>query len=129
LSLPVVAGQGERSVGPGEKPLLIEVFASWCETCRRAAPGVSQVYRQHSQEVDFVAVSVDDLPDAAAGAKQSWPIPYPVAHDANRAFSRAYGIKVLPTFILIGQDGLIKKVHHGAASSSRLEGWIASLAH
>lgn len=129
LVLPDVQGDGEQSLQPREKPLLIEVFASWCSTCRRNLPTLARAYQEHSAKVDFIGVSVDDHPEAAARAKEGWPIPYPVAHDANRAFSRAYAISVLPTFVLIGRDGRIKKVHHGSASNRRLEDWIETLTH
>ncbi|HET9953608.1 MAG TPA: TlpA disulfide reductase family protein [Polyangiaceae bacterium] len=107
------------------RPVLLEVFASWCGVCERTAPSVGAAFAKHSKSgVTFLGVSVDSNPADAARAKQSWPIPYDVALD-DGSLSRAYDIKVLPTFVLIGADGRVKHVSTGAASESTLESWLS----
>jgi thiol-disulfide isomerase/thioredoxin len=108
-------------------PVLIEVFASWCGTCRRAAPAVAEVAAaKRSRAVEFVGVSVDDTAEVAARAKRLWGIPYDVLLD-DGTMTRAYGIKLLPTFILVGSDGAVKKAVSGALSSSELEDWLSDV--
>ena len=128
LELPLVAAApgDERTVSlgdPRDKPLLIEVFASWCGTCRRSAPAVARAHETHGSYLDFLGVSVDRDPGAAERVKQDWQIPYPVAHDRTGSFARAYEVSVLPTFILLDQRGHVRKVSSGAPSRGQLARW------
>jgi thiol-disulfide isomerase/thioredoxin len=128
FDLPVVAFEAETEArvsfaGTRSKPLLIEVFASWCGTCRRSAPALAEAHAKYGGQLDFLGVSVDDDPRAAARAKQQWGIPYAVAHDERGAFARAYQIRVLPTFVVLNREGRIAHVSSGAPSTSRLAEW------
>lgn len=110
-----------------DKPVLIEVFASWCGTCRRAAPALARAHEKYGTDLEFVGVSVDDDAALAAEAKQAWQIPYPVAHDESGSFARAYRIRVLPTFVLLDREGRIAEVSAGLPSESRVDEWAKSV--
>lgn len=126
--LPTVgeASQSTRAI-PGElkRPLLIEAFASWCGACRRSS-GVLDDLRQATQsgKLDVVAISVDDDIRKALAAKKSWPIDVNVLHDASGKFSRDYDVSVLPTFVLIGVDGTVKRVTSGSPGASDIRAWL-----
>jgi thiol-disulfide isomerase/thioredoxin len=130
IDLPLVGeGHGARinsGAAPG-KPKLIEVFASWCGSCRRAAPLLSAAHATYKEEVDFLGVSVDASDTAAGQVKHTWQIPYPVAHDDRGAFAQSYRIRVLPTFVLIDKNGRIQQVTSGMPSRKRLDEWLTSL--
>lgn len=132
IDLPIVAaavGEPTRwSLADRErKPVLIEVFASWCGTCRRAAPALARAHEKYGADLQFVGVSVDDDPALAAEAKHSWQIPYPVAHDDTGSFARAYKIRVLPTFVLLDREGRIAEVSAGLPSERRVDAWADSV--
>jgi thiol-disulfide isomerase/thioredoxin len=125
FELPVV-GTNERFDLARErgKPVLLEVFASWCGACRRAAPVLAEVHRSHTpDQVTFVGVSLDDSMEEALRAKQRWGIPYDVALD-DGSVSRAYKVSLLPTLIMIGRDGKVRHTTTGVPSKSELEAWI-----
>lgn len=130
IDLPIVAsavGEPARfSLENREyKPVLIEVFASWCGTCRRSAPALARAHEKYGKDLEFVGISVDDDASLAAEAKHSWQIPYPVAHDDRGAFARAYRIRVLPTFVLLDRDGRIAEVSAGLPSERNLDEWAS----
>jgi thiol-disulfide isomerase/thioredoxin len=107
------------------KPVVLEVFASWCGTCRRAAPVLAEAYRSHPpSDVAFLAVSVDDSLGAAERAKERWHIPYDVALD-DGSVQRAYKVSLLPTVVVIGRDGVVRHTTTGIPSSKELDAWIA----
>jgi thiol-disulfide isomerase/thioredoxin len=107
------------------KPVLIEVFASWCGACQRSAPVLAEASRKH-QQVVFLGVSVDGSPEEAARVKADWQIPYPVALD-DGSMSKSYKVEVLPTLVLVDRAGQIQRVATGIPSSSTLESWLAEL--
>jgi thiol-disulfide isomerase/thioredoxin len=128
FDLPVVAGSGSfRLAEQRGKPVLMEVFASWCGACERAAPMVDEVYKEAAQNgVVFVGVSLDDDARSAARVKQSWPINYPVVVD-DGSVSRAYGVSLLPTFVLIDRNGTVKRVSTGVPSRRTLSRWLSEI--
>lgn len=128
FQLPLASGSGHfRLAEHRGKPVLLEVFASWCGACERAAPMIDEVYREASQNgVVFVGVSVDDDARAAARVQQSWPISYPVTID-DGSVHRGYGVSLLPTFVLIDRDGNVKRVSSGVPSRRTLSRWLGEL--
>jgi thiol-disulfide isomerase/thioredoxin len=126
IDLPLV-GTSERFdlAAQRGKPVVLEVFASWCGTCRRAAPVLAEAYRAHPKtDVTFLGVSVDDSLKDAAGAKNRWGIPYDVALD-DGSVSRGYKVSLLPTVIVIGKDGIVRHTTTGVPSNAELDRWIA----
>jgi thiol-disulfide isomerase/thioredoxin len=128
FELPLANGSGSfRLADHRGKPVLLEVFASWCGACEQAAPMVGEVYREAAQrDVVFVGVSLDEDARAAARVQQSWPIAYPVAVDDGQV-SRGYGVSLLPTFVLIDRDGSVKRVSTGVPSRRTLSRWLSEL--
>lgn len=41
------------------KPMLIYFTASWCPTCAKNWPAISEVYTEYKDKVNFVAISID----------------------------------------------------------------------
>lgn len=128
FELPLVDGAGQfRLAEQRGKPVLMEVFASWCGACQNAAPMLQDVYRDAQKSgVVVVGVSIDDDAADAQAAQRSWPIPYPVALD-DGSVKRAYGVSLVPTFVLIDGDGVIKKVSSGVPSRRTLSRWLTEL--
>ncbi len=107
------------------KPVVLEVFASWCGTCRRATPVLAQAYRDHgSEKATFLGVSVNDSPAAALRAQKEWDIPYPVALDDGQV-ARAYHVSLLPTVVLIDRDGKVRRASAGVPTRDELDRFIA----
>jgi len=126
IDLPVVGSSGRFDLAKEHgKPVVLEVFASWCGACRRAAPVLAKAHRAHAGgDVKFVGVSLDDSLDDALHAKERWAIPYDVALD-DGSVSRGYKVSLLPTLVVIGRDGVVRHTTTGVPSMSELEGWLA----
>ncbi|HVJ19746.1 MAG TPA: TlpA disulfide reductase family protein [Polyangiaceae bacterium] len=108
------------------KPVLVEMFASWCGACRRAAPAFADAYQDHGKRVRFVGIMIDEDAETARRAAQSWEIPYDVALD-DAGVARAYKVELLPTVVLIDGQGVVRRVWTGAPSRSQLENWLTEL--
>ena len=75
-----------ESLLKGEKPVLVDFFATWCGPCKMFAPTFDEFAEEHS-EIEFVKIDVDQLGDVARG----------------------YGIMSIPTIILFKNGEPIKK--------------------
>lgn len=105
------------------RPLLVEVFASWCSSCRRAAPMLAKLSEEYGAAVQFVGVSVDDSAAAALQARRSWRIPYPVVHD-DGSVARGYGISAVPTIVLVDAQGRVARSSSGLPGRATLAAWL-----
>ena len=126
FDLPLAGKDGRVSLAAQHgKPMLMEVFASWCGACKRSSPRLSEAFRAHQgEDVTFLAVSVDDDPSAAARVKRDWQLPFDVAVD-DGSVSRGYGISMLPTLIYIDAQGTVRHSASGVVSRSDIDNWLA----
>ncbi|HYQ03152.1 MAG TPA: TlpA disulfide reductase family protein [Polyangiaceae bacterium] len=126
FDLPLAGKDGRVSLATQHgKPMLIEVFASWCGACKRSSPRLAEAWREHhDQDVTFLAVSVDEDPAAAARVKRDWQLPFDVAVD-DGSISRGYGISMLPTLIYIDAQGTVRHSAAGVVSRSEIDSWLA----
>ena len=108
-------------------PVVIEVFSTWCDYCRRSTPVIADAALARRQsEVRFLGVNVDDSQAEAALAVSKWGIPYPVAWDDGRV-AWNWRISALPTLIVIDADGRVSHVGVGRPAAEDLEQWLADV--
>lgn len=56
--------EGLRKVlKPTDKPLLINVWATWCDPCREEFPDLVKLDTAYRGKIDFITISLDDLAD------------------------------------------------------------------
>ncbi|MTJ51217.1 redoxin domain-containing protein [Anabaena sp. UHCC 0253] len=48
-----------------DKPVLVDVFASWCSACKNIAPTLSQLEKDYNGKVHFVVLDVSDKSSTA----------------------------------------------------------------
>ncbi len=87
----------EAEVLGGDKPVLVDFYATWCGPCKTMAPIIEQIAAEYEGRV--VVGKVDT--------------------DLEQAFTRQYGIKSLPTFVLF-KNGQPVDQQVGGTSKERL---------
>lgn len=50
----------------GDKPALVDFYASWCRPCQMLSPIVDEVAEEYAGKVDIYKVNVDDEQELAA---------------------------------------------------------------
>lgn len=105
----------------GRGPVLLNLWASWCEPCRREFPTLSQWAADHP-EVTVVGVAVEDTEnDARAFASQMEPS-YLVSWDDDGSVRAAYPSFGLPASYVIDADGVVVGVILAELTPDRLAG-------
>lgn len=96
--------------GAGSDAVLLNVWATWCTSCREEFAELEQMrekYGAHGLRV--VAVSVDQGSDLKVRRFVSQQgSRFPVSHDREAKISALYGVRGLPATYLIGRDGTVK---------------------
>lgn len=69
-----------------DKPVLVDVFATWCSACKNIAPTLSQLKQDYDGQVHFVILDVSDkstTAEAEAKAKQLGLSPFLAANKSQ----------------------------------------------
>ena len=109
----------------GGRPLVLNVWASWCGPCRKEMPAFQQVYLQSKDRVTFLGLDSRDVVDAARRFAAKTGVTYRLAADPNGQATAKLGVAALPTTVFIGADGTLRGRHVGALTSSELRANIS----
>ena len=92
------------------KVVMINFWATWCPPCRREIPSMEAVY-QDLGDAGFVVLAINEWETADhvfpyIGQLDVFPS-FPILFDREGAVADAYGIKGLPTTVLVDRKGNI----------------------
>jgi len=108
------AGQPFDMASLAGHPVWVNFWASWCAPCKAEMPDLQAVYAQaHAQHPDLVLLLVNVADARSDGLKfaRDLKLDSPVVfNDGVTRDVGPYRITNLPTHILIGRDGTVKRV-------------------
>lgn len=108
-----------------DKPVFLEVFATWCPHCQRETAVIDRLYEKYHTAVDFVAVSgsqtaMDGTSMSSENDVLQWTqrfkVTYPVAYDPLLNVANLYMQGGFPTIALIGRDKKVAYLNSGEIS-------------
>jgi cytochrome c biogenesis protein CcmG, thiol:disulfide interchange protein DsbE len=105
------------------KPLVVNVFGTWCGPCNMEAPDLA-TFSHDNPGVTFVGVAVNDTEGEVKSFMAKYGLHYPVVLDDGR-ISNMWGIRGVPTTMFYNAGGQRVDSIVGAAS---LDQFKASLA-
>jgi thiol-disulfide isomerase/thioredoxin len=119
-----------------EKPVFLEVFATWCPHCQRETSVIDKLYGKYHARVAFVGVSGSDTGmDGTSASSQNdvldfvlrFGVRYPVAYDPLLNVADLYLQGGFPTVALIGTNKKIAYLNSGEISYGDLDAAVKKL--
>jgi cytochrome c-type biogenesis protein len=111
------------------KPVLLNVWATWCLPCKEEIPYLESLHGKHAaQGLQIVGVSVDARGDESKITEfaRDFRMTYPIWRDPDeRVNSRFLAIGV-PSTYLIDRDGVLRWKHLGTLRATT-PGFVAAL--
>lgn len=106
----------DSSVLYGTKPVSITIWATWCPPCLAEIPTLQKLYDEHGDEVQFIAISVDDPKQLKEVEKMvaQRKMTYPVGLDVKREIGLAFKASGIPLTVFVDPTG---------AEVGRVDGW------
>ena len=102
------------------RPMVINLWASWCPPCRREMPVLLRAYEAH-KDVLFLWVNQGETPELAARFAASWRLPATkVVLDTSAQLGSLLGHKALPTTLFYNAQGQLVAVRSGELSEATL---------
>ena len=107
------------------KPVLLNLWASWCAPCQVEMPAMQKAFeRYQAQGFTILAVNTtfqDKRENALAFAARQG-LTFPILFDLNGETSQKYRVRSMPTSFFIDQNGIIQKVVIGGPMTEGLLG-------
>ena len=122
------AGKSVRLSDYRGKPVLVNLWASWCPPCRAEMPDLIKYYNEHQAEgLVLLAIDSEDDREAAQQFIREKQMPFPVLFDPNALAARAFGSKGLPSTFLIDRTGAVRFSWTGQISTTILDQRVTPL--
>jgi cytochrome c biogenesis protein CcmG/thiol:disulfide interchange protein DsbE len=108
------------------RPLVINLFASWCAPCRQELPQIVAAARANRGSVSFLGVDEQEPRTMALAFVHEMKLPYPIVFDHGQ-FAASYGAQALPDTAFIDARGRLVAVFHGVMSPRELANDLAKI--
>jgi len=86
------------------KPILLDFYADWCGPCKRQGPMLEELKEKMGEKIEVKKIDVDQ----------------------NMDIANQYGIRVVPTLIIL-KDGKVIRTLEGVTSAESLESMLSPL--
>lgn len=106
------------------RPLVLNLWASWCVPCREEIPEISAFSREHP-DIKVLGVAVEDVEADSIAFARDIGAEYDLAL-GDGAFEEAYPRIGLPATYVIGDDGVVRALHNGILDKETLEALVDS---
>ena len=109
------------------KWVVVNYFATWCPPCLEEIPEIAVFHEKHKGEIEVVGINFEKVSkDKLRAFIDGNLIDYPVLRADPTEDPPVGSIKGLPTTLVVGPDGQIKRVHLGAITRKELERYTRS---
>lgn len=111
-----------------ERPLVLEIFATWCEICTAEIPTLNRLRVVHP-DIDVVAITgsnigSDSTPESLSDVRRyqlARGVHYPLVFDASRSVVRDYRVVAFPSIYVIDRKGSVTFNQAGAVAFGDLD--------
>ncbi|WP_231851788.1 TlpA family protein disulfide reductase [Modestobacter italicus] len=128
LTLPcLVPGEDVALDDLGDRPVLVNLWASWCAPCREEMPLLQKAYERDGDRIGLLGVNTEDTPSAAAAVLADLDVTYAHVVDRDKELLTDLAAPGLPVTLAVAADGRILDRQIGQASAERFDEMVSLL--
>jgi thiol-disulfide isomerase/thioredoxin len=107
------------------RPVVINIWASWCESCVQEAPELASFAQRHPR-LAILGVDTTDSDDAGRDFARQHGYAFPSIVDAGGQIGQQLGVDGLPTMLFLdGQHRVVQRIN-GAANPGQFDSTLAT---
>lgn len=104
------------------KIVVMNLWASWCPPCRAEMPDLQRLWQAYrNRGIVVIGVNQGESPGRARAFADALGIRFPIWIDDGQRYGRLYAALGLPTTVIIGRDGIVRKGFDGALSYPQMQ--------
>ncbi|HEX8963423.1 MAG TPA: TlpA disulfide reductase family protein [Rhodocyclaceae bacterium] len=108
------------------KPLIINVWASWCGPCRQEMGSLERLFwRFGGKQFQLIGISTDDHAESAAAAVRASKVSFPNFIDRQLLMENMLGADHIPLTLVVDAQGRVLGKFYGAKDWDGSEGRAA----
>lgn len=115
----------------GKKPVVINIWASWCGPCKKEMPYFQKAIKEYGDDVEVLMINLTDgkreTKEKALKYLNENNLDIEVLFDEKLSATNAYFVQSIPRTIFIDIDGNIVKDNIGLIAEETLNGYIKKL--
>ena len=106
----------------GEKPVILDFFATWCPNCQRDMPRLSRWYdEKYKDKVEVIGINLRENKGKVKDFTESYGISFPIVFDPRGQVAQVYGIRFTNTHYLINKEGVLVREIPGDIKESDIK--------
>jgi len=104
------------------KVVYLDFWASWCGPCKESFPWLNELQIKYgARGLQIIGIDLDVKTEDGLRFLAKTPAAFTVAFDPSGKTAKQYGIKGMPSSVLIDRDGKVAYMHAGFNGVSREE--------
>lgn len=108
LTLPCLGGGADVDLSALEGPLVITVWAQWCEPCREELPLFQRLHEEGRGKVAVMGIDyLDPQPGGALALAEATGVTFPSVADPDGLLRQPWRVRGLPGVVFVDADGRV----------------------
>ena len=103
----------EQLIAESDRPMVVNLWASWCVPCRSEAPLLTEAHRQLGSEVRFIGIATEDNQSDALSFLNEFDLEFENYFDKSGAIKGWIGTRGLPTTFFVAAGGEVVSTSFG----------------
>lgn len=109
------------------KGVMLNFWATYCKPCEDEMPFMESLYPNYQDDIEIVAVNLDDNELVIHRFLDNYELTFPVVHDKTSEVMDEYNIGPIPSTFFIDENGVIVEYVKGAITLQSLEGYFQQI--
>ena len=109
------------------KPYIINFWATWCPPCQAEIPDLTAFHAEHKDSMDFYAVNLQEDVQTVQKFMTERKADLPVVLDMQGTAANLYGVRAIPTTVVVDAEGKVAYRKTGGVTKEELEDVISKL--
>lgn len=128
VRLPCLVGGEDVALDDlGDRPVLVNLWASWCAPCREELPLLQAAYERYGGRVDSLDVDTQDTRSAGISVLVDLDVRYPHVVNPDAVLLTQLAAPGLPVTLAVAADGRVIDRQIGQMSAARIEELVSLL--